>query len=381
MTDIDSQERAYIAASRRSDRSVEARVESARRASEIHKRRTGKSLKVTEKDVLAEEMYEEEEDELPSQYKNLNAHLQTGSLDFDARLQAYLANAVAFRKALSGVAKNRDKSKNVDFVNTRQLADHEALFPKHSDAWKDIIIPKSSDTSSSPFLPQGTSIRDAKRYDTAPYDTKSSGLTNRRMSANLSNNNSLDSIGTLRQSDLKERTVRYRQTSRHPSLPQPGVVRPEHAVMSNKVEDAGINYANLDLGIADLSPTNSNELDSSSPFSSKLPANALDMLMPYMPYNSQRPVDPYYNLNSTDSPFHTKPQDTIDATLLAPASDKAMMPYVSDEYAPQSQAALWQQSQNQIKESSASRKLVEDNMRGNFINDAHTEAWDWSNTV
>ena len=51
-THEENQERAYIAASRRSDRSLEARVESARRASEIHKRRTGRSLRVTEQDVI-----------------------------------------------------------------------------------------------------------------------------------------------------------------------------------------------------------------------------------------------------------------------------------------------------------------------------------------
>ncbi|TGZ80237.1 hypothetical protein EX30DRAFT_349676 [Ascodesmis nigricans] len=62
-THEENQERAYIAASRRSDRSLEARVESARRASEIHKRRTGRALRVTEADVLNEEMYEEEEDD------------------------------------------------------------------------------------------------------------------------------------------------------------------------------------------------------------------------------------------------------------------------------------------------------------------------------
>lgn len=36
---------AYIAASRRSDRGLEARVESARHASEIHKKRTGHGLR------------------------------------------------------------------------------------------------------------------------------------------------------------------------------------------------------------------------------------------------------------------------------------------------------------------------------------------------
>ncbi|KAI9840286.1 MAG: hypothetical protein M1838_004135 [Thelocarpon superellum] len=99
-THEENQERAYIAASRRSDRSLEARVESARRASEIHKRRTGRSLRVTEQDVVNEEMYEEEDDDLPVQYRRLTAHLRTDSADFDRRLAAYLTNHVAMRSAL-----------------------------------------------------------------------------------------------------------------------------------------------------------------------------------------------------------------------------------------------------------------------------------------
>src|SRR3954452_1458488 len=94
---------AYIAASRRSDRSLEARIESARRASEIHKRRTGRSLRVTEQDVINEEMYEEEDDDLPMQYRRLTAHLQTTNVDFDRRLAAYLTNHVAMRTALGNV--------------------------------------------------------------------------------------------------------------------------------------------------------------------------------------------------------------------------------------------------------------------------------------
>ncbi|KIX06809.1 uncharacterized protein Z518_04785 [Rhinocladiella mackenziei CBS 650.93] len=69
--------RAYIVASRRSDRSLEARVESVRRASEIHQRRTGRSLRVTEQDIINEEMYEEEDDDLPLPYHRLTTHLQT----------------------------------------------------------------------------------------------------------------------------------------------------------------------------------------------------------------------------------------------------------------------------------------------------------------
>ncbi|PVH90994.1 hypothetical protein DM02DRAFT_546703 [Periconia macrospinosa] len=90
-THEENQERAYIAASRRSDRSLEARIESARRASEIHKKRTGRGLRVTEQDVVNEEMYEEEDDDLPTQYQRLNAHLQTSSWIFNRKLHDYIA--------------------------------------------------------------------------------------------------------------------------------------------------------------------------------------------------------------------------------------------------------------------------------------------------
>lgn len=91
----ENQERAYIAASRRADRSIEARVQSARMASEIHKKRTGKGFKISEEIVMKEEMYEEEEDDLPRQYRALAAHLQTSSADMNSRLSAYLTNQVA----------------------------------------------------------------------------------------------------------------------------------------------------------------------------------------------------------------------------------------------------------------------------------------------
>ncbi|KAK4551358.1 hypothetical protein LTR86_011217 [Recurvomyces mirabilis] len=99
-TQEENRERAYIAASRRSDRTLEARVESARRASEIHKRRTGRSLRVTEQHVVDEEMYEEEDVDLPTQYRRLTAYLQTQSADFNQRFQAYVVNGIAMTQAV-----------------------------------------------------------------------------------------------------------------------------------------------------------------------------------------------------------------------------------------------------------------------------------------
>lgn len=92
--------RAYIAASRRSDRSLEARIESARRASEIHKKRTGRALRVTEQDVVNEEMYSEEDDDYPNVYRGLTRGLAAGNNEWNRRLNAYLVNQVAVRSAL-----------------------------------------------------------------------------------------------------------------------------------------------------------------------------------------------------------------------------------------------------------------------------------------
>ncbi|KAJ5960164.1 uncharacterized protein N7479_007314 [Penicillium vulpinum] len=55
----ENQERAFIAASRRKDRSLDARLESANRASMLHKKRTGKAFHITKEIVDKEAMYEE----------------------------------------------------------------------------------------------------------------------------------------------------------------------------------------------------------------------------------------------------------------------------------------------------------------------------------
>ncbi|KAK5695627.1 hypothetical protein LTR17_024530 [Elasticomyces elasticus] len=103
-THEENQERAYIAASRRSDRGLEARFESVKRASKIHKHWTGRSLRVTEQDVINEEIYEEERDNLPTQYRRMTAYLQNANADFNERCQSYLFNHVPMPQAVDDAA-------------------------------------------------------------------------------------------------------------------------------------------------------------------------------------------------------------------------------------------------------------------------------------
>lgn len=102
-THLENQERAYVAASRRSDRSLEARVESAKRASAIHKQRTGREFKISEQIVQDEEMYEEQDDNMPFQYRGLAAHLQTTDPQFNARLSAFLQTQIGMRDMANGM--------------------------------------------------------------------------------------------------------------------------------------------------------------------------------------------------------------------------------------------------------------------------------------
>lgn len=79
-------------------------------------------MRVTEQDVVNEEMYEEEDDDIPAQYRRLTAHLQTGSPDFNRRLAAYLTNTVAMRTALEDAV---NSSFNKAFPNAPQYAHNQ----------------------------------------------------------------------------------------------------------------------------------------------------------------------------------------------------------------------------------------------------------------
>src|SRR5690606_12231639 len=75
-------------------------------ASEIHKQRTGKSLRVTEQDVENEEMYEEEDGDLAGM-RNRAAqrqfHAQQG-LGFESRLHDYIRGKVVFGDYIGNLA-------------------------------------------------------------------------------------------------------------------------------------------------------------------------------------------------------------------------------------------------------------------------------------
>ncbi|KAF2747564.1 hypothetical protein M011DRAFT_477190 [Sporormia fimetaria CBS 119925] len=104
-TGLENRERAYIAASRRSDRSLEARIVSAQMASQVHKERTGRAFRITERDVLNEEMYEEEDEDRSMVVRMTKEYLANGPipqewLATNPRMLQHLQAQVAQRAAL-----------------------------------------------------------------------------------------------------------------------------------------------------------------------------------------------------------------------------------------------------------------------------------------
>ncbi|KAH7110650.1 hypothetical protein B0J13DRAFT_577664 [Dactylonectria estremocensis] len=108
-----NQERAFIAASRRGDRSIVARLQSARRASEVHKVRTGKGLCVSRDIVLREEMYEEMDDGFPRSYQLRGPQQRRSSASADSQVSEDPKSPVAMADPVSG----HDQESHEDEVN------------------------------------------------------------------------------------------------------------------------------------------------------------------------------------------------------------------------------------------------------------------------
>ncbi|CRG85314.1 hypothetical protein PISL3812_02412 [Talaromyces islandicus] len=88
----ENQERAFVAASRRKDRTLDARLESANRASMLHKKRTGKALHITKEIVEREAMYEEVDERYQEKrMKLLKAHTSELEAQFHRHLMAAMA--------------------------------------------------------------------------------------------------------------------------------------------------------------------------------------------------------------------------------------------------------------------------------------------------
>ncbi|KAH9215069.1 hypothetical protein DL95DRAFT_142454 [Leptodontidium sp. 2 PMI_412] len=340
-THEENQERAYIAASRRSDRSLEARVESARRASEIHKRRTGRSLRVTEKDVMDEEMYEEEDDGLPRQYRQLAAHLQTGNPDFNSRLEAYLTANVAMRSALE-----RSISNSYAQQGQQYQTQYAGIYPSPMLAhqYQQPMMQQTMQQSMQPPQPQQNQYRQAPypsprlshdqrsasfaspsvKQESSPVVAQGSppSLLDRRMSMPITSSASISPFTPATPMSTTQATPKQK-----PSFPQGSFSQPYQMQQLQPSQTATGNFQQSSNG-------------NYGPFSTALPGNAAGLLGSTFSFNDASMMMggndnlSAYNFNNQALPQTTsigKQQmhpsiDGLNSTLAPSASDLSFQP-------------------------------------------------------
>lgn len=199
----ENQERAYIAASRRADRSLEARVQSAKMASDIHRKRTGRGLKVSEEIVLKEEMYEEVEDDMPRPYKYLASHLQTNSPELNHRVSAYIAS----QTAMANIAKYNEINKMFSEAFPQAASYSQPMQNSHYVSSVMNRRPSSSSLSGSAIPPAGrhpsvstqshSSNTDSLMQDTSPGHTPSTvSVATPDLSPDSTSTDAVESAGT-----------------------------------------------------------------------------------------------------------------------------------------------------------------------------------------
>lgn len=131
-------------------------MQSARMASEIHRKRTGRGLKVSEEIVQREEMYEEMEEDLPRSYQNLTAHLQTDSPEFNRRVSAYIAS----QTAMATIAKYNEVNRRFSeafpqaatYAHTTQDSRYLAPLLNNTPVSPSLVDPTASPTNRKPSI-------------------------------------------------------------------------------------------------------------------------------------------------------------------------------------------------------------------------------------
>jgi hypothetical protein len=138
-------------------------MESAKRASEIHKKRTGRAYRITEETVINEQMYEEEDD-APRYRLAANLHLPNTLLQ--QRAQALMSIQMENRRLL-GEAVNSTLQHNAQFGNQAQFVSPGMMSMPQSFQY---TMPSPHIFHQSPQIPTfGQSPQTPMGYTQSPY--------------------------------------------------------------------------------------------------------------------------------------------------------------------------------------------------------------------
>lgn len=142
-TPSEDRERAFIAASRRSDRSAEARLESAHKASEVHFRRTGRRLKITPQIVENGEQYESDEDDVSKRMKLNRARGPGLAMGIPTAMGPTLTSDEEFRR--------REEEINAKFAETFPMFRRQSAPAPYAPPFEMVVPSQAGRAYSSPL--------------------------------------------------------------------------------------------------------------------------------------------------------------------------------------------------------------------------------------
>lgn len=128
-TSDENQDRAHITASRRPDRSIEARMEPALKASAIHKKRTGRGLQNSMQDVINEGMYIDGEGDMSRHVPSPSPRLRAASVGNNAGKSMY-SSSLPVRKELN--VRNKPEAQLSIFHTSKSSGDSSGRFTPDS---------------------------------------------------------------------------------------------------------------------------------------------------------------------------------------------------------------------------------------------------------
>ena len=285
--------------------------------------------------MVNEEMYEEEDDDLPIQYRRLTAHLQTGSADFNRRLSAYLTNHVAMRSALDQAITN---SYAQQYPNAPQFAHNQSMYPSPFNMPQN-MPQQQSPTSYQPYPSPGTpSYRPDHQARSGSGSLPTPAFSPTTMSAPSPPRGTAQMIQRrTSSSSLKSSSHSPTSTKSTPQLSQPRSAPAKTSPLLSRVkQEEGVGKMQAPPQPPSQSPNhpfqNMNGYPNDSPFSTALPAETQMLLGGALDPNDPMTAMlmagsenfPQWNYNQ---PSSTKPRsfhpsfDGMSATLAPSALD------------------------------------------------------------
>ena len=198
---------------------------------------------MTEQDVVNEEMYEEEDDDLPMQYRRLTAHLNTGNADFNRRLSAYLTGQIATRNALDQVIA---QSLYRQYPNAPQFAQYNPFAASYP----------------SPMMPQ-TMQQTPDSFPQSPYaalPAQTFDPTNPQPFMNIPGNFHLQ-----QQQHHQQQPQQKNNSIQSPSLPTPSDQKPSFGLMQANQSTPMASMSSLQGQNSTVSPNSVKQLPVSTP--------------------------------------------------------------------------------------------------------------------